>query len=71
MVLVDFECSEILKQVLVLQETSPNRKRKHIHFDPDVSCRSLSDEVFINPSKFPSFKERSWKKQFSKSNEIM
>ena len=50
-VLVDFERSEILKQVPVLQETSPNRKRKHIHFDPDASCRSLSDEVFINPSK--------------------
>ena len=27
-VLVDFERSEILKQVSVLQETSPNRKRK-------------------------------------------
>ena len=28
--LVDFECSEILSQVPVLQETSPNRKRKHL-----------------------------------------
>jgi len=50
-VLVDFERSEILKRVPTLQETSPNRKRKHLHFDPDASCRSLSDEVFINPSK--------------------
>jgi hypothetical protein len=30
-VLVDFERSEILKQMEVLQETSPNRKRKHLH----------------------------------------
>ena len=41
-VLVDFERSEILKRVPVLQETSPNRKRKRLHFDPDVSCRSLT-----------------------------
>ncbi|KAH6698225.1 hypothetical protein BKA61DRAFT_583388 [Leptodontidium sp. MPI-SDFR-AT-0119] len=50
-VLVDFERSEILKRVPVLQETSPNRKRKHLHFDPHASCRRLSDEVLINPSK--------------------
>jgi hypothetical protein len=50
-VLVDFELSEILKQVPVLQETSPNGKRKRLHFDPDASCRSLSDGLFINPSK--------------------
>jgi hypothetical protein len=37
-VLVDFERSEILKQVPVLQETSPNRKRKHFHFGHEVSC---------------------------------
>ena len=36
-VLVDFERSQILKQLPVLQETSPNRKRKHLHLDP--SCR--------------------------------
>ena len=30
-VLVDFERLEILKQVEVLQETSPNRKRKQLH----------------------------------------
>jgi hypothetical protein len=30
-VLVDFERLEILKQVEVLQETSLNRKRKHLH----------------------------------------
>ncbi|KAH8650353.1 hypothetical protein BGZ60DRAFT_421798 [Tricladium varicosporioides] len=47
--LVDFERSEILKQVPVLQETSPNRKRKHLH--PEASCRSLSDGHFINPTK--------------------
>jgi serine/threonine protein kinase len=40
--LVDFERSEILKQVPVLQETSPNRNRKRLHFDRDISCRSLS-----------------------------
>lgn len=42
-VLVDFERSEILKQVSVLQETSPNRKRKHLHVDPKASCRILPD----------------------------
>jgi hypothetical protein len=30
--LIDFERSEILKQVPVLQESSPNRKRKHLQF---------------------------------------
>jgi hypothetical protein len=50
-VLVDFERSEILKQVPVLQETSPNRKRKHLHFAPEASRRSLSDRLVINPSK--------------------
>lgn len=50
-VLVDFERSEILKQLAVLQETSPNRKRKRLHLDPKASCRSLSDGLFINPSK--------------------
>ena len=49
--LVDFECSEILKQAPVLQETSPNRKQKHLHFNLDLSCRSFSDGLFINPSK--------------------
>jgi serine/threonine protein kinase len=32
--LVDFERSKILEQVPVFQETSPNRRRKHFHFDP-------------------------------------
>lgn len=52
-VLVDFERSEILKQESVLQETSPNRKRKHLHLDPAASCRSrsLSDGLFINHNK--------------------
>ncbi|CZT52680.1 uncharacterized protein RSE6_14035 [Rhynchosporium secalis] len=50
-VLVDFERSEILKQVSVLQETSPNRKRKQLHLDLRASCRSLSDSLFINPGK--------------------
>jgi hypothetical protein len=49
--LVDFEHSEILKQAPVLQETSPNWKRKHLHFNLDLSCRSFSDRLFINPSK--------------------
>jgi serine/threonine protein kinase len=48
-VLVDFERSEILKPMLVLQQTSPNRKRKHLHLDPEASCRSLSNGLFINP----------------------
>lgn len=46
-VLVDFERSEILKQVLVLQETSPNRKRKHRHFASKGSRQSLSNELSI------------------------
>ncbi|KAH7393706.1 hypothetical protein BKA64DRAFT_746722 [Cadophora sp. MPI-SDFR-AT-0126] len=50
-VLVDFERSEILKQVSVLQETSPNRKRKNFHFGPEASCRRLSDGLSINPGK--------------------
>lgn len=40
-VLVDFERSEILKRVPVLQETSPNQKRKRLHIDPEASCRIL------------------------------
>jgi serine/threonine protein kinase len=36
--LVDFKRSEILKQVLVLQETLPNWKRKYLHFDLEASC---------------------------------
>jgi hypothetical protein len=49
--LVDFERSEILKQVPVLQETSPNRKRKHLYFDPKTSILSKSYGLFINPGK--------------------
>jgi hypothetical protein len=45
--LVDFERSEILRRMSVLQETSPNRKRKHLHFDPDASCRSHSDGIHV------------------------
>jgi serine/threonine protein kinase len=52
-VLVDFERSEILKQVSVLQETSPNRKRKrkrkHPQLDPSLS--KSSDRPFINSTK--------------------
>jgi hypothetical protein len=50
-VLVDFERSEILKPMLVLQQTSPNRKRKHLDLDPEASCRSLSNGFFISPGK--------------------
>ena len=39
--LVDFERSEILKQVSGLQETSPNRKRKDFHLSHEISCRGL------------------------------
>jgi hypothetical protein len=48
--LVDFERSEILKQVPVLQETSPNRKRKYLYFDLEASCRSLSDGLSSIPA---------------------
>ena len=37
-VLVDFERSEILNQLPVLQETSPNRKRKHLFSTDGASC---------------------------------
>jgi hypothetical protein len=49
-VLVDFERSEILKQVLVLQETSPNRKRKREHPHFDSSCRSLPTDLSSIPA---------------------
>ncbi|KAG9241154.1 hypothetical protein BJ878DRAFT_522142 [Calycina marina] len=48
-VLVDFERSEILKQVPVLQETSPNRKRKWEHTHFDSSCRNLPTVFLSNP----------------------
>ena len=38
-VLVDFERLEILKRVPVLQETSPNQKRKRLHIGPEAFCR--------------------------------
>ena len=66
MVLVDFERSEILKQLPVLQETLPNQKRKNHHFDPNACRRSLSDGLFINPSKcFDN--QRAWEEAFRKS----
>ena len=36
--LVDFERSEILKQMPILQEMSPNRKRKHLHPTDKALC---------------------------------
>ena len=36
--LVDFERSEILKQMPILQEISPNRKRKHLYSTDGASC---------------------------------
>ena len=51
LMLVDFERSQILKQVAVLQETSPNRKRKRRYLDHEASCQSLSERLFISPSK--------------------
>jgi hypothetical protein len=50
-VLVDFERSEILKQWAVLQETSPNRKRKRKHPQLDPSLSKSSDRLFINSTK--------------------
>jgi len=49
-VLIDFERSKILKQLAVLQETSPNRKRKRLHFDPEASCRSKAEVCSPPPS---------------------
>jgi hypothetical protein len=37
-ILVDFERSEILKQMPILQEISPNRKRKHLYSTNKASC---------------------------------
>ncbi|KAL5328001.1 hypothetical protein ACEPPN_005707 [Leptodophora sp. 'Broadleaf-Isolate-01'] len=52
-VLVDFERSEILKQVSVLQETSPNRKRKHLHSSNGVSCNGGPPyRLFIDPISY-------------------
>ncbi|RDL30224.1 Uncharacterized protein BP5553_10502 [Venustampulla echinocandica] len=48
-VLVDFERSEILKRVSVLQETSPNRKRRHLYFDPDDISSPLASRSFTSP----------------------
>jgi len=39
-VLIDFERSEILKQLAVLQAASPNQKQKRLHLDPNVSILS-------------------------------
>jgi hypothetical protein len=47
LVLVDFERSEILKQAQVLQETSPNQKRKHLHFNKGISCDETSSTDFV------------------------
>ena len=47
-VLVDFERSEVLKQVSVLQETSPNRKQKHLHFGLDACCQSQTDFSLVS-----------------------
>jgi len=35
-VIINFEPSEVLKQVPALQETSPNRKRKHLYLEPEL-----------------------------------
>lgn len=39
--LVDFERSEILKQVPILQEISPNRKRKHLYSTDGASLSAV------------------------------
>jgi serine/threonine protein kinase len=43
--LVDFERSEILKQVPILQEISPNRKRKHLYSTDRASCSAVLTSV--------------------------
>ena len=50
-VLVDFERSKILKQVSILQETSPNRERKYLYFASKGSRQSHSDGLFFTPGK--------------------
>jgi predicted Ser/Thr protein kinase len=44
--LVDFERSEILKQMLILQETSPNLKRKHLCSTDGASCNGGPHQRF-------------------------
>jgi predicted Ser/Thr protein kinase len=45
--LVDFERSEILKQVPVLQEISPNRKRRNLHPNKETSFDKASCREFV------------------------
>jgi hypothetical protein len=47
-VLVDFERSEISKQVQVLQEISSNRKRKHLYPTDGASCSGGPHQRFID-----------------------
>ncbi|KAK2625378.1 hypothetical protein QTJ16_005747 [Diplocarpon rosae] len=49
--LIDFERSEILKRLSVLQETSPNRQQKTIRSDVKVSGWSISDGTLASPGK--------------------
>jgi hypothetical protein len=46
-ILVDFERSEILKQMPILQEISPNRKRKHLYTDVASCCGRHHYQCFI------------------------
>jgi hypothetical protein len=55
-VLVDFERSEMLKQVQLLYEKSPNQKRKRLYFDPEASCRSLPDKASSIPAAIHMFR---------------
>lgn len=38
--LVDFKCLEIFKQIPILEEISPNRKRKHFYLNNNIAWSS-------------------------------
>ncbi|CAG8977997.1 hypothetical protein HYALB_00000666 [Hymenoscyphus albidus] len=81
-ILVDFERSEILKQMPILQEISPNRKRKHLYLADTASCsgqhhhqRFISHERYEAPtapifaiSVLEYFKQSSTKDEASRAD---
>ena len=46
--LVDFECSEILKPTSILQEISPNRKRKNLHVTEGALCSGAKPQILAD-----------------------
>jgi hypothetical protein len=65
-ILVDFERSEILKQISILQEISPNQKRKHLYSSNGTSCSSgppyqrFIDCIGYQPKTFADRHTSSW-----------